>query len=104
MEHVTKGSYSVAVSKLPEDFYIKSANLGRADALKARVPISDDGRDSIEVILSSATGRIRGTVRGDRLEEGEIASQSFAWWNSSKRKRDRCHFKLAQTLEWYDTH
>jgi Carboxypeptidase regulatory-like domain len=64
IEHVTKGSYSITASNLPEDFYVKSATLGRDDALKARVSIFGDMRDPLEVVLSSATGRIRGTVTG----------------------------------------
>ncbi len=63
IQHVIKGSYSIAVYGLPEDFYVKSATLGTADALRAPVSISDD-RDTLEIVLSSATGRIRGTVTG----------------------------------------
>jgi hypothetical protein len=60
--NVTSGSYIVMALSLPEDFYMKSATLGRADAMNRPAPFSADIPDSLQIVLSSASGRIRGTV------------------------------------------
>lgn len=60
--NVQKGSYNVVSSGWPEDFYMKSATFGRADALSAPISISGEGQDVLEVVLSSGTGRVTGTI------------------------------------------
>jgi hypothetical protein len=60
--NVVNGSYTAMALSLPEDFYVKSASLGRADAMNRPAPFSSDIPDSLEIVLSSASGRIRGSV------------------------------------------
>ena len=88
IKNVRSGKATVAVSILPEGLYIKSAQFGRSNAMTDSLPdtgeirpalaangvllpmtpgqivISPDAKDSLDIVISAASGRLKGTVTG----------------------------------------
>jgi hypothetical protein len=59
-----KGNYTLFSSNWPEDYYLKSATLGRADPLNGPVALSGEDQNFLELVISSGTGRVNGTITG----------------------------------------
>jgi hypothetical protein len=63
---VQAGSYLLSVSGLPDDAYVKSARVGKTDALESLVEARYGASDPLEIVLSPNGGRLSGaTVDGN---------------------------------------
>jgi hypothetical protein len=57
--------YSLAVSSLPEGFYVKSVRYGNTDGLNQGIHVDGRSRGDIEIVLSDSAGRLHGRVVND---------------------------------------
>ena len=58
------GNYTLFSNNWPEDYYLKSATFGRADLLNGPAAISREDQSFLDLVISSATGRVNGTITG----------------------------------------
>jgi len=72
LEGLLPGEYRVQTEGGPRNSYIKSAHLGRTDVLNG-LTLSGPVSDSLEIVLSTASGEIQGTVMSsDRNPVGGV--------------------------------
>jgi uncharacterized surface anchored protein len=64
ISNLQKGNYTLFSSNWPEDYYLKAATLGRADLLNGAVGLSAEDQAFLELVISSGTGRVNGTITG----------------------------------------
>jgi hypothetical protein len=64
IQNLPKGNYTLNSSNWPEDYYLKSATLGRTDALAGQISITDPDPGTFEIVISAGTGRVDGTITG----------------------------------------
>ena len=69
---VQPGYYSVSVSGLPDDLYLKAASLGGADALEKPFPVAYRGPSDFTIQLAADGGRLSGVIfdAGNRVFAG----------------------------------
>jgi len=88
LEDVGSDRYMVAVSGLPEGFYLKSIRSANLDVLAAGLEISGDSPAPLEVILSSRGGQVTGTVMDPRTQKS-AAQATVVLAPQEKERRDR---------------
>lgn len=72
LHNVYEGTYRLQVAGFPEEFYVKSANLGGVDVLETGLGASSsESSTPLDVVLSSGGGRIDGIVLHDQKPAGE---------------------------------
>ena len=59
---VGTGAMEVRVNGLPPQYYVKSARFGSADAWTAPIALPGAATDTLQIVLSSGAGNIRGTA------------------------------------------
>jgi hypothetical protein len=75
LNDVQAGSYLLSISGLPNDAYVKSANLGKTDALESLVEARYGASDSLEIVLSPDGGRLSGATvdaNGQRVAGADV--------------------------------
>jgi len=74
MENLWPGEYRLAVTGLPQGFYVKEARLGNADVLNAPLRFTGDDSMTLDVVISSNAGKIEGSVADARRQPASGAS------------------------------
>ena len=75
IQNVADGSYRVGVYGMSEDFFLKSGRAGDEDLLDAGLTISrGQSPGSLELVVSSAAGRVDGVVFGEQKQPFSGAS------------------------------
>ena len=75
IQNVADGSYRVGVYGMSEDFFLKSGRAGDEDLLDAGLAISrGQSPGSLELVVSSAAGRVDGVVFGEQKQPFSGAS------------------------------
>ena len=57
---VVLGDYQLSLANVPDGFYLKEARFGESDVLKGLLPVQSAVTESLEIVLGSDPGRIRG--------------------------------------------
>lgn len=66
VENLSAGTYRVAVSGYPEEYYLKSVRLGGGDVLETGLNVDSNSRSApIEIVLSSGGVKVSGAVLKD---------------------------------------
>jgi hypothetical protein len=66
ISNVNPDRYLVAVSSLPEAFYVKAIRAGTADMLGKALEVFGSSPDPLEIVLSPNVGSVHGTVQDQR--------------------------------------
>lgn len=98
LPNVSDGEYRVDVWDLPEDCYLKSARLGGESVLETSLKVSSgQAAGSLEIVLSTAGGRVEGAVTKEGLPFG--GANVVLVPEGSKRGQPRL-FKLATSDQY----
>jgi hypothetical protein len=68
MPQVGQDAYRVNVTGMPRNFYLKSARLGATDVLQQDLRFDRPPTIPLEIVISSNTGTVNGTVLNERQE------------------------------------
>jgi hypothetical protein len=68
LTNIMPGEYRATVLGMPVDYYVKEARIEQTDVLNDPWVITGPVRGSLNVVVSSATGQIEGTVTDSRLQ------------------------------------
>ncbi|MEE8201038.1 MAG: carboxypeptidase-like regulatory domain-containing protein [Candidatus Acidoferrales bacterium] len=98
LPNVSVGDYRVKLENMPEDWYLKSARLDGQDVLERGIEITTGQAGSLELVLSSAAGRIDGPVLdADR----EPIPAAYVVLVPDRRRRDRTELYKITTTDQY---
>jgi hypothetical protein len=89
------GEFELFVSGVPADYFVKSARLGNADAWTSPISISNRTSETLEIILSSGAGSIRGTVVDQK--GAPFASGSVVLIPESRLRGKSSYYKTGTT-------
>jgi Carboxypeptidase regulatory-like domain len=59
---VLSGTFELRANGIPPEYFVKSARLGGTDAWNVPVTVSGSTSDTLEIVLSTGVGSVRGTV------------------------------------------
>lgn len=95
LQNVAEDNYRIFIGQLPPDFYLKSATLGTDNVLEKGLTISHGQDGRLELVLSSAAGRVEGRV----LTEDELPANgsTVALIPEQRRRNQTWLFKSATT-------
>lgn len=65
MKNLQNGSYRIATTGLPGDFYLKSVTLGHDEVISGLTLSNESATQSLQLTLSSAGGHVQGVVTED---------------------------------------
>ena len=71
LSDVSMDRYTLAVTGLPSDYYLKSIRLGDRDALTSELDLTHGARGPLVIVVSAGAGRLSGKVKDEEQKPVE---------------------------------